>query len=50
MTRDDALNLDEALRNDNVSRAWDVWSSAAEAAFADAYQFAGGPVLERGLV
>ena len=50
MTRDDALNLDEALRNEDVSRAWDVWSSAAEAALADAYQFAGGPVPERGLV
>ena len=50
MTRDDALNLDEALRNEDVSRAWDVWSSAAEAAIADAYQFPGGPVPDRGLV
>ena len=48
--RDDALNLDEALRNEDVSRAWDVWSSAAEAALADAYQLAGSPVPERGLV
>ena len=30
--------------------AWFVWSSAAEAALADAYQFAGGPVPDRGLV
>ena len=50
MTGDDLLNLDEAFRSGDVSRAWDVWSSAAEASFADAYQFAGGPVLERGLV
>ena len=50
MTWDDALNLDEALRNEDVSCAWDVWLSAAEAALADAYQFAGGPVPERGLV
>ena len=50
MTRDDALNLDEALRSGDVSRAWSVWSSAAEAALADAYKFAGGPVLDRGLV
>ena len=49
-TRDDALNLDEALRNEDVSRAWDVWSSSAQAALADAYQFEGGPVPERGLV
>ena len=47
MTRDDALNLDVALRNEDVSRAWDVWSSAAEAALADAYQFAGGCFLVR---
>ena len=32
-----------------MCRAWSVWSSAAEAAFADAYQFAGGPVPDRGL-
>ena len=30
MARDDALNLGEALRDEDVSRAWDVWSSAAE--------------------
>ena len=33
-----------------MCRAWSVWSSAAEAAFADAYQFVGGPVPDRGLV
>ena len=38
------------MPNEDVSRAWDVWSSAAEAALADAYQFVGGPVPERGLV
>ena len=41
VTRDDALSLDEALRGGDVSR---------EAAFADAYQFAGCPVHDRGLV
>ena len=50
MTRDDALGLNEALEGGDVSRAWSVWSSAAEAALADAHQFAGGPVPERGLV
>ena len=50
MTRDDALNLEEALVGGDVSRAWSAWSSAAEAALADVYQFAGGPVLDRGLV
>ena len=30
--------------------AWMVWSSAAERALADAFQFAGGPVPVRGLV
>ena len=39
MTRDDALGLDEALEVGDVSRAWSVWSSAAEAALVDAYQF-----------
>ena len=33
-----------------VSRALDVWSSAADAAIADAYRFSGGPVPDRGLV
>ena len=34
----------------DVSRAWLVWSAAAEAALADAYRFAGGPVPIRGPV
>ena len=33
-----------------MSHAWSIWSSAAEAALADAYQFSGGPVPDRGLV
>ena len=50
MARDDALGLDEALEGGNVSRAWSIWSSPAEAALADAYQFAGGPVPDWGFV
>ena len=50
MTSDDALSLDEALEGGDVSRAWSIWSSAEEAALADAYQFSGGPVPDRGLV
>ena len=46
----DALSLDESLDAGDVSRAWLVWSSAAETALADAYQFAGGPVPDRGLI
>ena len=34
----------------DVSMAWTVWSRAAEAALADAYQFSGGPLPSRGLV
>ena len=49
MSREDALGLDEALLRGDVSRAWMVWSSAAEKALADAFQFAGGPVPVRGL-
>ena len=45
-----ALGLNEALEGGDVSRAWSIWSSAAEAALADAYHFTGGPVLDRGLV
>ena len=49
MTRDDALGLDEALGDGDVSHAWSIWSSAAEeAALADAHQFSGGP--DRGLL
>ena len=42
MTRDDALGLDGALEDGDVSRAWNIWSSAAEAALAGSYQFSGG--------
>ena len=48
MSREDAFDLDEALLNGDVSRAWMVWSSAAEKALADAFQLAGGPVPRRG--
>ena len=44
MSRQDALLLDESLDAGDVSRAWLVWSRAAEAALADACQFSGGPL------
>ena len=50
MSRQDALLLDDSLRDDDVSRAWLVWSGPAETALADAYQFAGGLVPAKGLV
>ena len=50
MSRDDALSLDGASDNGDVSLAWMVWTSAVEAALADDYRFAGGPVPDRGLV
>ena len=50
MARLDALSLDESLGAGDVSRAWLVWSSAAETALADAFRFAGGPMPERGLI
>ena len=50
MSRDDALNLDGSLTRRDVSSAWLIWSSAVEAALADAYRFAGGLVLDNGLV
>ena len=40
MSREDALGLDGALLCGDVSRAWMVWSSAAESALADAFRFA----------
>ena len=49
MSRHDALEFDESLRFDDVSRAWLVWSGAAETALGDAYQFSGGPVPTGGL-
>ena len=50
MSRDDALNLHDALPRGDVSLAWLIWSSAFEAALADAYRFADGPVPDNGLV
>ena len=50
MSRDDVVALDESIDAGDVSRAWLVWSAAAEAALADAYRFAGGPVPEKGFV
>ena len=50
MSRQDALRLDESLDAGDASRAWLVWSGAAETALADAYLFCGGPVPSRGLV
>ena len=50
MSRDYALNLDGSLTRGNVSSAWLIWSSAVEAALADAYRFAGGSVRGNGLV
>ena len=47
MSRQDALLLDECLNAGDVSRAWLVWSRAAEAALADAYQFSGGAFPQR---
>ena len=50
MSRQDALLLCESLDAGDVSRAWLVWSSAAETALADAYRFSGGPAPKQGLV
>ena len=50
MSRDDAFSLDDSLTRGDVSSAWLVWSSAVEAALADAYRFAGGLVPDNGLV
>ena len=41
MTRSDALLLDESVRMNDVSRAWLVWSGAAEAALADEFGLVG---------
>ena len=49
MSRHDAMQLDESLDAGDVSRAWLVWSGAAEVALADAFRF-GGPVPTRFLV
>ena len=50
MSWNDAFSLDGASDCGDVSLAWMIWSSAIEAALADAYRFAGGPVPDRGLV
>ena len=50
ISRQDAVRLDESLDAGDVSRAWLVWSGAAETALADAYRFCGGPIPSRGLV
>ena len=50
MSRDDALNVDGSSANGDVSLACMVWSSAVEAAFADAHRFAGCPVPDSGFV
>ena len=50
MSRHDALLLDASLDSGDVSRAWLVWSGAAEAALADAYRFSGVHIPSRGLV
>ena len=50
MSRQDALRLYESLDAGDVSRAWLVWSGAAEVALADAYRFSGGPLPSRSLV
>ena len=48
MSRQEALQLDESLDTDDISRAWLVWSGAAEAALAGAYRFSGvSPFLVR---
>ena len=44
------FSLMSLLDAGDVSRAWLVWSRAAEAALADAYQFSGGPLPGRGLI
>ena len=48
--RQDALLLGESLGVGDVSRAWLVWSSAAQTALADAYRFSGGLAPSQGLV
>ena len=40
----DAVQLDESLDADDVSRAWLVWFGAAETALVDAFRFSGRPV------
>ena len=44
----DALQLDAALDEGDVSKAWMAWSGAAETALVDASRLAGGLELARG--
>ena len=46
----DALRLDDALRREDVSDAWTVWSGGAGTALAVAFCSGGCPVPDRGLV
>ena len=50
MSQRDAFLLNESLDIGDVSRAWLVWSRAAETALADAYCFSAGPAPCHGLV
>ena len=50
MSRQDAIWLDESVDAGDVSRAWLVWSCAAEIALVDNVRFSGGLVPTRGLV
>ena len=50
MSRRDVLQLDDSLDAGDVSRAWLVWSEAAETARVDAYHFSGGPLPGKCLV
>ena len=44
------FQLDRFVGADDVSKAWLVWSRAAEAALVEAYRFSGGPLPSGGLV
>ena len=50
MSQQDSILLSESLDIGDVSRAWLVWSRAAETALADAYCFSGCPAPCHGLV
>ena len=50
LSQQDASQLDESLDTGDVSRAWLVWSGAAETALVDAFRFSGGPIPGRGFV
>ena len=50
MSQQDSILLSESLDLGDVSRAWLVWSRAAEVALADAFRFSGGPIPTGSLV